>query len=393
MAEGEPSPDPADRTILHVDMDAFFASVEQLDDPSLRGKPVLVGGGGRRGVVAAASYEARAFGCRSAMPTAIARRLCPQAIVVRGNYARYRELSDRVFAILHDHTPLVQPLSIDEAFLDVTGSRRLLGDGVRIARSIRARIRGELGLAASVGVAPTMLVAKIASDLDKPDGLTVIRPGEVQARLDPLPISRLWGVGSAGEARLARHGVRTFADLRRLDLATLETMFGSMGGSLWRRCRGIDDRRVSTDRGVKTISHEQTFGDDLTTREACHAVLVDLSERVAWRLRRAGRSSRVVTVKIRTPDFATVTRSRTLTETTTATSDLLAISRELFDEWPFSPVRLLGVGVEALASDAAAQPGLFDGRERQQSGAVDAVADEIRARYGSGAVRRGSSLG
>ncbi|MHC4949176.1 MAG: DNA polymerase IV, partial [Planctomycetota bacterium] len=250
------------RAILHVDMDAFFAAVEQLDRPELRGRPLLVGGDGPRGVVAAASYEARRFGCHSAQPTAVARRLCPGAVVVRPRGRRYREVSDAVFEILRRFTPVVEPLSIDEAFLDVTGSRRLHGPPARIAAAIRAAIRAEQGLTASVGVAPNKFLAKVASDLDKPDGLVVVPADDVEGFLRDLPVERLWGVGPATATRLRSLGVATFGDVRALPVQTLEARLGSWGRRLHALARGEDERPVEVTRGARSISHERTFPRD-----------------------------------------------------------------------------------------------------------------------------------
>ena len=381
------------RTILHADLDAFFASVEQRDNPELRGKPVLVGGSGPRGVVAAASYEARAFGCHSAMPGAVARRLCPQAIFVRGSYDKYKAASQAVFEVFESVTPLVEPLSIDEAFLDVTGSQRLLGNGEAIARKIKRDVFEKTKLTVSLGVAPNKLVAKIASDLDKPDGLVIVRESEVEDVLGPLEIARLWGVGAVGQAKLERLGIRTFADVRRLDRKTLTTMFGSLGESLYERCRGIDDRPVVTDRRAKSIGHERTFGENLTTIDQCHAQIVDLAERVAWRLRRSDRAAGALTIKIRNGQFRTITRNRTLPEPTHESAAIVRESLAVFEAWAqrsFEPVRLLGVSTSQLGEPRG--PGLFDAAKRQRAGRVDEAADAIRARFGTDAIGRASSL-
>jgi len=381
------------RHILHVDMDAFFASVEQRDDPALRGRPVLVGGTGRRGVVAAASYEARAFGCRSAMPTAVARRLCPRAVIVRGRYEAYREASRAVFDILESFTPLVQPVSIDEAFLDVTGSVRLLGEPGSIAGDIRGRIGRELSLPASVGVAPNKFLAKLASQLAKPDGMRIIEAGRVLEALDPLPVSLVWGVGPAAELRLNRLGVRTIADLRALPSETLTARFGDFGDHLWRLARGIDDRPVHSDREAKTISHEQTFGENLADPGEVRAVLLAQGEAVARRLRRHARFAGAVTIKIRFGDFETVTRSRTLDEATDRTDVVCATARALFDDWArsFRSVRLIGVGVGAL-SEAGGAGGLFDHERGERQRAVDRATDRIAAKFGSGAIGRAGAM-
>ena len=375
-----------------MDMDAFFASVEQRDDPSLRGRPVLVGGTGPRAVVAAASYEARAFGCRSAMPMVVARRLCPEAVIVTPKGRRYGEVSREIFEILGRFTPLVQPISVDEAFLDVTGSRRLLGDAVSIAREIKRVVRAETELTASIGVAPNKLVAKIASDLDKPDGLTVIRGEEVADRFGPLPIERLWGVGPKSAQRLARLGVRTFADMQKLPRETMDAIFSSHGESLWRRCRGIDDRPVAPDRTAKSISHETTFGADLESPDAVRAVLLDQAEQVAARLRAKGRLGRTVTVKIRYGAFETITRSATLDTATDRTDEIAAVASRLFEAWTFRPVRLIGVGVSELSEGGGEQLGLFSAESDRKRRAVDEAADAINARFGTRSIRRGGTL-
>ena len=390
------------RTILHVDMDAFFASVAQLDDPSLRGRPVLVGGTGRRGVVAAASYEARAFGCRSAQPTAVARRLCPEAVVVKPKGGRYRELSDRVFEILGRFSPLVQPISVDEAFVDAAGSRALFGDGAAIGAEIRRRVRENTGLTASVGVAPNKFLAKLASDLDKPDGMVVVEPGRVRETLDPLPVSRLWGVGPAAEAKLARLGLRTIGDLRAMDESVLVERFGDHGRHLARLSRGEDDRPVHADHEAKTISHEQTFGVDLGDPEHVRSVLLGQCEDVGRRLRKHGRLAKTATVKIRFGDFETVTRSGTICqpggEPTDSTDEIWACARGLFDAWAdpgkgggrgFRPVRLIGAGVSQLSEPGAGvQMGLFDAGERAKRGRLDELTDAIAEKHGKGAIRR-----
>lgn len=384
------------RSILHVDMDAFFASVEQLDNPALRGKPVLVGGAGKRGVVAAASYEARAFGCRSAQPMAVALRNCPGAVVVRPRGGRYREISCLVFEILRGYSPLVQPISVDEAFVDVTGSVALFGPAVEIARSIRARIKSEIGLTASVGVAPNKFLAKLASDFDKPDGLTVIEPGRVHEVLDPLPVSRLWGVGPAAEKKLHRLGLRTIGDIRRAPERTLAARFGEFGEHLARLARGEDDRPVHTDSGVKSISHEQTFEEDIGDAAAVRRVLLGQCEDVGRRLRGRGLRARTVTVKIRFGDFETVTRNESPGEAFDATGRIWDIASGLFDRWAataFRPVRLIGVGVSHLtdASDGG-QLGLFEVGEPAGRPEIDAITDAIAARHGKDAIRRAGTM-
>jgi DNA polymerase-4 len=378
------------RTILHVDMDAFFASVEQLDDPALRGRPVLVGGRGPRGVVAAASYEARAFGCRSAMPSRQALALCPQAIVVRPRFERYKECSLRLRTILESCSPLVEPISIDEAFVDVTGSERLLGDGPSIARSIRERVRGELGLTCSIGVAPNKFVAKLASDLDKPDGLTVIPPDGIAERLAPLPIERIWGVGPVAAGTLRRHGISVFRDLQRADEAELAALLGEAGPQ-WRRLAwGLDDRPVRVDHEAVTVGHERTFGEDLRRPDQVEAELLGLAEHVAERLRRKELLARRITVKIRFGDFRTITRARTLPEPTDRSDLVRETARAIFRAWAsgaFEPVRLIGCSAGGLVAGEP-QLGLFDGAAQAKARTVDRVADAIRARFGGDAIGR-----
>ncbi len=379
------------RVVLHVDMDAFFASVEQRDHPELRGRPVLVGHDGSRGVVAAASYEAREFGCRSAMPMSVAKRRCPSAVVVPGRMDAYVRASRAIFAVFEDMAPVVEPLSIDEAFLDLTGTRRALGDPVDVARRIRARIAAELALTASVGVAPNKFLAKLASDMDKPDGLTVIAPGTVDAVLGPLPIERMWGVGPATAQRLRAAGIGTFADARAAPRDELERRYGRLGSALFRLSRGIDDRPVHRDGEAKSIGQECTFGADLGEPGAVRDVLRRQADNVASRLRRHDLRAGVVTVKIRFGDFETITRSRTLPRPTDLTRDVRAAARTLFDAWAlrsFQPVRLIGVTAGRLQRGAG-QLGLFaapgDGRERE----LDRVLDGIRERFGAGSIRRG----
>ena len=382
---------PWTRAILHVDMDAFFASVEQRDDPGLRGKPVLVGGTGPRGVVAAASYEARVFGCHSAQPMAIARRLCPEAIVVKGRYDAYRAASDRVFGILESYSPLVEPLSIDEAFVDVTGSQRLLGEPEAIAAEIRRRILDETALTASVGVAPNKFLAKLASDLDKPDGLTVIRPEEVAERLAPLEIERLWGVGPKAAAALHRMGIRTIGDAAARTEAALAQRLGSFGAHVSRLSRGLDDRPVVPDHEAKSIGHEQTFPRDLPDPELLRPILAGHAEQVGRRLRRHGFRARTVTIKVRYGSFETITRSTTLDAPTDSTERLISTARTLFDRWcgleGFKPVRLIGVTASQLERPGV-QGGLFEDPDERRQRAIDRVTDEIVSKLGKHAIHR-----
>ena len=387
---------PADRQILHVDMDAFFAAVEQRDRPELRGRPVLVGGSPtQRGVVSAASYEARPFGCRSAMPMAEALRRCPQAVVVRPRMAAYAEASRQVFAVFEQYTPLIEPLSIDEAFLDVTGSIRLNGPALEIARELRRRIRDETSLTASVGVAPNKFLAKLASDLNKPDGLTIIEPDQTQATLDLLPVSRLWGVGVKTLARFERMGLATFADVRRLSEQELRTQFGQAGEQFYRLVRGLDDRPVVPDRQAKSISHETTFPQDLDHYDHLRSVLLHQAEQVSWRLRKHDLFARTVFIKVRTADFATATRSRTLPTPTDRTDEFRTAAAELFDAWWHKQparrrsIRLIGVGLSQLSATGQEQLSLFEGEQTVRSRNLDRTLDDIKDRFGTDAVSRG----
>lgn len=384
------------RAILHVDMDAFYASVEQLDQPELRGRPVLVGHDGPRGVVAAASYEARVFGCRSAMPMARAKRLCPQAVIVAGRFERYLEVSRRVFAIFESITPLVEPLSIDEAFLDVTGSTRLFGEPRAIAARIKQRIQAETGVTASVGVAPNKFLAKLCSDWDKPDGLTLLQPAEVLARLAPLPIGRMWGVGPVTERRLIARGVATFGDLQPLTLEQASARLGPDAEHFWRLARGEDDRPVVPDAEARSVGAEQTFGEDLDQPQAVRQVLLAQGDRVAARLRRHGLLARTVTVKIRFGDFQTITRSATLRGATDRSDRLRETAGALFSRWAresFQPVRLIGVSASQLVAAGAGQQSLFSEPDDDQGRRLDRATDAVRERFGPRAIQRGATDG
>ncbi|MBB47164.1 MAG: DNA polymerase IV [Phycisphaerae bacterium] len=381
------------RTILHCDLDAFFASVEQLDDPSLRGRPVLVGGVGARGVVAAASYEAREFGCRSAMPTSTALRLCPHAVMVPGRGARYSELSRRFMAILEEASPLVQPLSLDEAFVDVTGSHRLLGDGITIATEIRRRTLEELGLVVSVGVAPNKFVAKIASDLEKPDALVSIGAEGLAQRLATLPIERMWGIGRKSADAFRTQGLRTFADLQKIDPEHLVMLFGESSRRFHQLAHGIDDRPVVSERISKSIGQERTFSEDISDREVLGDILLGEVEQVAERLRRTGARASRVTLKIRFGDFETITRSRTIDQPTESTRTLWELGRSIFEGWcheGFQPVRLLGFSVAGL--DRSGQVGLFEENGSDRDRAIDETTDAIIERFGSSAISRARAV-
>lgn len=380
-----------ERAIIHVDMDAFYASVEQLDEPAYRGRPVIVGGLGGRGVVAAASYEARRFGVHSAMPMGRARRLCPDAVYLAPRMARYREVSARVFAVFREFTPLVEGISVDEAWLDVTDSRSLFGDVRAIGARLKDEIRERTGLDASIGMAPNKFLAKLASDYDKPDGFWQITAEGAQAFLAPLPVERLWGIGPKAAVRLQEAGIRTVADLRDAPEGTLSALLGRSAGHFSALARGLDEREVTPSRPEKSVSHEKTFEHDLQDLDAMQRELMALTEAVATRLRRRKISGTTVTVKIRTGSWHTHTRSRTLDRPTAGTRALYRAAAELLAAWrasnPKAGVRLLGAGVSGLTSEQ--QAGLFPGEET----GVDTTLDDIRARFGGDAVVRGRLVG
>lgn len=383
------------RCIIHLDLDAFYASVEQLDDPSLRGQPVIVGGTGRRGVVAAASYEARRFGVHSAMPTARARRLCPHGVFLRPRFERYEELSHRVFDIYRRYTPLVEPLSLDEAFLDVTASRALHGSGRDIALAVKQAVRAGTGLTVSAGVAEVKMAAKIASDLGKPDGLTVVEEGTVAAFLAPLPVRRLWGVGPVTGAALRRLGIATIGELARFPEAVLVEKLGTQGRHLIALAKGDDPRPVVTDEAARSIGAEDTFEEDLQGLEALWPRLLDQIERVARRLRAAGARGRTVVLKLKYADFTLVSRRCTLPEPTDDAAAIAgAVRRDLSRADLTRPVRLTGVsvsGFEGEAPEASGQLGLFQPRHERRGekrrDRLNAALDVIADRHGDGAVR------
>ncbi|MEM6363037.1 MAG: DNA polymerase IV [Planctomycetota bacterium] len=382
-------------TFLHVDMDAFYASVEQRDRPELRGQPVVVGGSWGRGVVTAASYEARRFGIHSAMPGRRAAQLCPHAKFVRGRIDHYAAVGRQVREIFLRFTPMVQPLSLDEAFLDVSGVRRLHGEPAFIGQQIKSTIRQELDLPASVGIAPLKFVAKIASDLNKPDGFVEVPNDGVTAFLDPLPVSRLWGVGKVGGQKLTRLGYHTIADLRVCEPSLLRRQFGSWGEHLWRLANGIDPRQVVVDHIAKGIGHERTFDEDLTDIDIMRGVISYLCESVARRLRRSQRRAGNVTLKYRREDFKTFSRATTFKQPTDDTTTIYRTSVTLLDEMRQReprPVRLLGVSVGHLSEiNAPVQLALFSQPQRDASSAVDHLGDRIAAKLGQQGLYRGSS--
>jgi DNA polymerase-4 len=382
-------------TILHVDMDAFYASVEQRDRPELRGKPVIVGGTGPRGVVSAASYEARRFGVHSAMPTAVARRLCPRGTFLPPRGDHYARVGRQIRQILLTFTPLVEPLSLDEAFLDVRGCEGLFGPAPRIARQIKDRVRAETDLPASVGVAPNKFLAKLAGDLGKPDGLVVLAPEQVAGFLAPLPVGRLWGVGARGEQRLHALGIRTVGDLAARSERVLVDYFGEAGRHLWQLAHGRDDRPVVPDRQAKSISTETTFPRDIADRGVLRAWLLDLVDELGGRLRQEGVRARSVELKLRSSDFRTYNRSQSLAEPTDVTDVLWRTARELFERAVTAellPLRLLGVGASRLTREPTVQGTLFDEGAGERQAALDRAVDAIRAQFGPSAVHRAKRL-
>ncbi len=378
--------------IMHVDMDAFFASVELLDRPDLVGKPVIVGHRSQRSVVTAATYEARRYGVNSAMPMAVALRRCPQAVVLEPHFDRYAYYSKRVMQILGDITPHVEQLSVDEAFLDVAGARRLLGDSWTIGTRLRERVHSETGLRCSAGAAATKFVAKLASSRAKPDGLLVVPAAETVDFLHPLPVSALWGVGGKSEEALVRLGLRTVGDLAHAPLEMLRRAIGEAGAQrLHDLSWGRDPRPVTPGHEEKSIGHETTFETDRTDPAELHRVILQLADAVGQRLRRAGVMGRTVSIKLRFEDFMTITRSRTLAEPTDLGRRLYEEARALYDQANTSrrPVRLIGVRAEQLTGDVAAL-GLWDDDEdwREAEQTVDAIAE----RFGPGAVRPAALL-
>jgi DNA polymerase-4 len=382
--------------ILHVDMDAFYASVEERERPELKGKPVIVGGSPqRRGVVAAANYKAREFGVHSAMPSSKAYRLCPEAIFLPSRIDYYAEVSEQIHSILQNYTPLVEPISLDEAFLDVTASEKLYGGAEAIGKGIKERIKKELRLIASVGIAPNKFVAKVASDLGKPDGFLVVRPNAVQAFLDPLPVGRLWGVGKVTGQLLQQKGIRTIQQLRLQPPRMLHDLLGKWGDHLRELAHGRDDRTVIPDQEAKSISHETTFETDHHAFPLLRSCIVELTEQVARRLRRQGLRARTVDIKIRFADFKTITRSHTLSNATQTTQDLVRAAVDLLKAGlpeKHDGVRLIGMGVSQLAAGELAQGELFLDEATQKQRRIDAAADLIALRYGESAIKRGGGI-
>jgi DNA polymerase-4 len=378
----------APRALIHLDMDAFYASVEQRDAPSLRGRPVIVGGSARRGVVLAASYEVRPFGVRSAMPMARALRLAPDAVVVRPRFDVYAEVSARVFDILQTVTPLFEPLSLDEAFLDVTASRNLFGPPAEIARTLRGRIAGELGLPSSAGIAASKLVAKIASDLAKPNGQLEVPADAGAAFLAPLPVARIPGVGPKSARTLLALGIATVGDLAAQDPAFLERRLGPGGRELWDRAHAVDPRPVVADRDARSVGAEETFDEDLTGAEALRPHVHAQALRVAHRLRRAGLRARTIQLKLKRSDFTIVTRRTTLEQPTDDGQTIYREAARLLEREPPHATRLTGVSAQNLVATGAPQLGLF-APAPTAADKLNRALDAITSRFGSSAITTG----
>lgn len=380
------------RVIMHVDMDAFYASIEQRDNPELRGKPVVVGGGGARGVVAAASYESRKFGIRSAMPGGEARRRCPDAVFVKPRLDHYREVSSEIFAIFKQLTPIFEGLSLDEAFLDFSAEPGIHNIVEARAQLIKQRIYERTQLTASVGVGPNKLVAKIASDLNKPDGLCILFGDDIVRTLDPMPAATIPGIGRKTVERLRSIKVATIRDLRTAPDAALSAVFGRYAMRIKQRAAGIDQREVVPSRGDKSISAENTFSENLTELRDMEQELIRLADRTAERARKKNLLGSVVIIKVRMPDFTTLTRQMQLQPASSASDAIGGRARELLRDWradyPDAAVRLLGVGIAGLQEER--QMGLFDAPEDTQG--VDQVLDSIREKFGTNMVKRGNRI-
>ena len=377
-----------ERIILHIDMDAFFASVEQRDHEEYRGKPVIIGGLGPRGVVSTASYEARKFGVHSARPMVTARRRCPAAIFLPGDHAKYSAVSRQIFSVLARFSPVIEQLSIDEGFLDLTGMERLMDSPRAYGEAIKRAVCEETGLTASVGVAPNKFLAKLASDMEKPDGLVVIRPEDAERVLAPLPVSRIFGVGKKTEARLSALGFKTIGQLAAADRGRLARALGDrMAAQLIALAHGLDDRPVEPTRAAQSIGREETFDEDIHSREEAERVLLSLSEEVGWRLRREGLSARTVTLKLRFAPFDTYTRQQTFPDPVSYDEDIFAAARALFRAFPSPPgagIRLLGVSAGNLCTEG--ELSLFDDHEKKEK--LYGAIDRLKSRFGENILTR-----
>ncbi|KUO66301.1 MAG: DNA polymerase IV [Gracilibacter sp. BRH_c7a] len=378
---------PKKRQIIHVDMDAFYASVEQRDNPELQGKPVVVGGNPKgRGVASTCSYEARKYDIRSGMSLAEAQRRCPQAIFLPVNMGKYQEVSAQIHKIFEDYTPLVEPISLDEAFLDVTDSLSLFGSSENIATEIKQRIKKELQLTASVGLASNKYLAKISSDIKKPDGFFKLSDEEIDDFLDPLPVERIWGVGPKTAEQLHRLKVKTISDLKGLDESYLKHIFGSLGSHLYQLARGIDNRPVEPIREIKSIGRETTFPEDIADNDVLKTFILDLAVDVGRRLRIKSLKARTITLKIRYTDFRTVSRSKTLDLYTDLDKDIAKEAWFLLDDLRLTqPVRLLGVSVHNLTNELS-QPSLFDAVDKTNMEIISRTVDSLKDRFGEDSI-------
>lgn len=380
--------------IMHVDMDAFFAAIEQLDNPALVGQPVIVGGINldNRGVVSTASYEARQYGVHSAMPITEAKRLCPHGIYLPGRGNRYQELSAQIFSILLSYTPCLEKISIDEAFLDLSGCHRLFGDSIEIGHQIKMVIQQKLGLIASIGLSINKFLAKLASDLDKPDGFMVIKEEEINQVLEPLPIGKLWGVGRKTEEILNDLGINTIGKLKKLNQDELVAIFGKMGLQLYQLARGLDERSVEPEYAAKSISHEETFAISLSNKNELMACLMEMSAKVARRLRQKDLRGSTVFIKIRYDDFTTLTRRITLGSSTNSTDTIYQTGKRLLEKEPLltRPVRLLGIGIGNFSKGAQTQLSLFSNKLKEYD--LNKAIDRIKDRYGERGIIRARNL-
>ena len=386
----------SERAILHVDMDAFYASVEILDNPELKGKPVVVGAtADARGVVMAASYEVREFGVHSAMSAYRAKQLCPHAIFVPPRMHRYAEESKKIFRIFHEYTPLVEPLSIDEAFLDVTGCQNLFGPAVDIARTIKSRIKDEHGLTASIGVAPNKFLAKLGSDMEKPDGFVVLTPQNAAARIADLPVGKLWGVGKVAQKKFAAHGINFVRDIIEMPLERLEGVVGSWAPKLRELAQGIDERPVVRGGGSKSVGAESTFSEDIADPAELRHRVDKLSQRVAKRMRAEGYRASTINLKARFANFTTVTRAKTLPEPTSSSQVIRDTARELLEQRldrGGRAMRLLGVSCSNLSRAEEAEMELFVDKKKTDQEKLDGLMDELQDKYGDKSIRRGSDV-
>ncbi len=375
------------KKIIHVDLDAFFASVEQIDNPRLKGKPVIVGGNTRRGVVSAASYEARKFGIHSAQPISKARKLCPQGVFLPVRMKRYKEISDKMFKILSSYTPKIEPLSIDEAFLDVTACEKLFGKPENIAEKIQQRIKKEIGLSCSVGVAPNKFLAKIASDMKKPNGMVVIKEEEKENFLSNLAVGKIWGVGKVTEQKLQKMGIFKVKELRRLSLSKLSKIFGKMGVRLYNLSRGIDESPVISERKIKSLSSEITFPDDVSEKKILEKTLYTLSNNVAKRLKNENIWARSIQLKIRFSDFTTITRSHTYDEVTNLTQIIWQRTKKLLHKKVnLSSKKIRLVGVTAFNLTKQRQMQLIPQEKIEK---LEEATEKIKEKFGVRGIRKG----